>query len=136
MENAALLLARLLMCVLFIWDGWLQLIGPAATQAYFARYGLPLPAVAWVIAVIVDLGGGIAILVGLLTRPTAIVMALWCVAAALIAHTDFANIDVKIHFMKNLAMAGGFLYVAVAGPGRWSLDAARFGRRHRSLFGK
>ena len=136
MQNAALLLARLLMCVLFVWDGWLQLIGPAATQAYFARYQLPLPAVAWVVAVIVDLGGGIAIMVGLLTRPTAIVLAVWCIAAALIAHTDFANVDIKIHFMKNLAMAGGFLYVAVTGAGAWSLDAAWFGRRRRSPLGK
>jgi putative oxidoreductase len=129
-ENGTLAVARLLMCALFVLDGWKMLVGAAATQAYFARYNLPLPAVVWVVAVVAQLGGGLAILLGLLTRPAAIVLAIWCGATALVAHTNFADSDMEIHFMKNLAMAGGFLCVAVRGAGAWSLDAAWLRRRH------
>lgn len=130
-ENATLLLARLLMCVIFILGGWGKLVAPAATQTYFARHGLPLLPVAWLVAVIVELGGGLAILLGLFMRPAAILLAIWCVATALVAHTDFADRNMQIHFMKNLAMAGGFLYAARHGPGTWSLDAIWPRRRPR-----
>jgi putative oxidoreductase len=130
-ENATLLLARILMAVIFVLGGWGKLIAPAMTQAYFARYGLPLPPVAWVIAVVVELGGGLAILFGLFMRPAAAVLAIWCVATALVAHTHFADRNMQIHFMKNIAMAGGFLYAAVLGAGAWSLDAAWRQRRRR-----
>ena len=63
------------------------------------------------------------LLFGLFTRPVGVVLGLWCIATALIAHTDFANPDMKIHFLKNLAMAGGFAYVAAFGAGAISLDA-------------
>jgi putative oxidoreductase len=127
-ENATLLLGRILMCVIFVLGGWGKLIGAAATQAVFTRLGLPLVPAAWALAVVVELGGGLAVLFGLFTRPVAVVLAIWCVATALIAHTHFADRNMQIHFMKNIAMAGGFLYVAVFGGGAWSLDAAWRGR--------
>jgi hypothetical protein len=46
-----------------------------------------------------------------------------CVATALIGHTNFADRNQEIHFLKNMAMTGGFLYVAAFGGGAWSLDA-------------
>ncbi len=110
---------------LFIAGGWTKLAGASATQAYFARYALPFPELAWAIAVAVELGGGLAILLGLFTRPVAIVLGLWCIATALIAHSNFADHAMQIQFMKNLAMAGGFVYVALLGAGAWSLDAAQ-----------
>jgi putative oxidoreductase len=116
-ENATLLLGRILMCVIFVLGGWSKLIGMAATQAAFARLGLPIVPAAWAVAVVVELVGGLAILFGLFTRPAAIVLAIWCVATALVAHTHFADRNMQIHFMKNIAMAGGFLYVAVFGAG-------------------
>lgn len=128
-ENGALLLGRILLSAIFISGGWAKLIGAAGTQAYFAKMGLPLPEVAWVIAVVVELGGGLAILFGLLTRFAGIVMAIWCVATALVAHTNFADRAQEINFYKNMAMTGGFLYVAVLGAGAWSLDGWWFGRR-------
>ena len=87
--------------------------------------GLPLPTLAWLIAVIVELGGGIAVLVGFATRPVAIMLALWCIATALVAHSNFADRQMQVHFMKNLVMAGGFLYVAAFGAGQFSLDGWR-----------
>jgi putative oxidoreductase len=68
------------------------------------------------------LGGGLAILFGLFSRLVVLVLAIWCVATALIAHTNFADRNQEIHFLKNMAMMGGFLYVAAFGAGAWSLD--------------
>jgi putative oxidoreductase len=127
-ENGALLLGRLLLSAIFVSGGWSKLLGAAGTQAYFAKLGLPLPEVAWVVAVVVELGGGLAILFGIFTRFVGIVMAIWCVATALAAHTNFADRMQEINFYKNMAMTGGFLYVAVVGAGAWSLDAWWFGR--------
>ena len=85
-ENAAALIGRILICLLFVLGGWGKLMGPAATQAMFAKQGLPLVQAAWVLAVAVELGGGLLILLGWFTRPVAFVLAIWCIATALIAH--------------------------------------------------
>lgn len=122
-ENGTLLLGRVLLSALFISGGWGKLLAAAATQAAFAQRGLPFPAIAWIVAVVVELGGGLAVLFGLFTRFTAVVLAIWCVATALIAHTNFADRNMEIHFFKNIAICGGFLFVAVLGAGAWSLDA-------------
>jgi putative oxidoreductase len=128
-ENAAMLIGRILMSLLFILGGWGKLLGPAATQAMFVKQGLPMVEAAWVLAVVVELGGGLAILFGLFIRPVAFVCAIWCVATALIAHTNFADRIQEINFFKNMGMTGGFLYIATFGAGAWSLDAWRAGRR-------
>ena len=124
-QNAATLLGRFLMSLLFILGGWGKLMGPAATQAMFVKQGLPMVEAAWVLAVVVALGGGLAILLGLFIRPVAFVCAIWCVATALIAHTNFADRIQEIQFFKNMGMTGGFLYIATFGAGALSLDAWR-----------
>lgn len=128
-ENAATLLGRILMSLLFILGGWGKLLGPAATQAMFVKQGLPMVEAAWVLAVGVELGGGLAILFGLFIRPVAVICAIWCIATALIAHTNLADRIQEINFFKNMGMAGGFLYIAMFGAGAWSLDAWRSSRR-------
>jgi putative oxidoreductase len=127
MTNATLLLGRILMSLIFILAGFMKLTTAAATQDMFAKMGLPMPMVAWLVSVVVELIGGLAILLGLWTKPVAIIMGLWCIVTALIAHTNFADQNMMIHFMKNLAMAGGFAYIAVFGAGAWSIDS-RLGR--------
>lgn len=132
-ENGTLLLGRVLLSALFIWSGWGKLLAAAATQAAFAQRGLPLPPIAWIIAVAVELGGGLTILFGIFTRCAAAILAVWCVATALIAHTNFADRNMEIHFFKNIAICGGFLFVAVLGAGAWSLDAWLGQRRRVAL---
>jgi putative oxidoreductase len=122
-ENTAALLGRAAMSVLFIHGGWGKLLAPAATQAMLASHHLPMVKYGWMLAVAVELGGGLAILLGLFTRPVGLVLAIWCVATALIAHTNFVDRNQEIHFLKNIGMMGGFLYVAAFGGGAWSLDA-------------
>ncbi len=122
-QDVAALVGRVLLSLIFLWAGFGKLVAFTATAAYFAKDGLPVPLLAAGVAVVIELGGGLMILFGAATVPVALVMAAWCIATALIAHTDFANMDMKIHFMKNVAMTGGFLYVAGFGAGAYSLDA-------------
>jgi hypothetical protein len=77
------------MSLLFIHGGWGKLLAPAATQAMLASHHLPMVKLGWILAVVVELGGGLAILFGLFTRPVGLVLAIWCVATALIAHSNF-----------------------------------------------
>ena len=117
------------MCLLFIIGGWGKLMGAAATQAMFAKQGLPMVEAAWVLAVVVELGGGVLILFGLFTRLVGFILAAWCIATALIAHTNLAERAQEIQFFKNMGLAGGFLFLATLGAGAWSLDAWRARRR-------
>ena len=75
-ENIATLVGRVLMSLLFVTSGWGKLLGAAAVQAMFAKQGLPMVQAVWLLAVVIELGGGLLILVGLLTRPAA------CIATA------------------------------------------------------
>ena len=138
-EDAAALIGRIGLCLLFIHGGWGKLLAPAAMQAMLAGHNLPMVELGWVIAVVVELGGGLAILFGLFTRPVGLVLAVWCILTALIAHTNFADRNQEIHFLKNMAMAGGFLRDAawrrrveprwmVGTPPRRGGVAIRFGR--------
>ena len=129
-ENTAALLGRIAMSAIFIHGGWGKLLAPVATQAMLAGHHLPMVQLGWLLAVVVELGGGLAILIGLFTRPVGLVLAIWCVVTALIAHTNFADRNQEIHLLKNMAMMGGFLYVAAFGGGAWSLDS-RWLRRGR-----
>jgi putative oxidoreductase len=123
MTDSVLMVGRIFMSAIFISGGLTKLIGAAASQAMMAKYGLPMPMLAWVITVIIELGGGLALVFGVATRPTATVLGLWCIATALVAHTNFADPNMRGHFMKNAA--GGFAYVAVFGAGAYSIDAWR-----------
>jgi putative oxidoreductase len=90
-QNTAALLGRVAMSVIFIHGGWGKLLAPGATQAMLASHHLPMVKFGWILAVAVELGGGLAILLGLFTRPIGLVLAIWCVATALIAHTNFCR---------------------------------------------
>lgn len=121
LSNATLLLARLLMSAIFIQAGYGKLIAYATVVPYFAKLNLPMPQIAWAVAVAVELGGGLLILAGFRIRLVAPAMAVFCVATAFIVHYHPGDTSNMISFMKNLAMAGGFLQLAVTGPGRYSI---------------
>ena len=121
--DGAALVGRLLLAIIFLLSGFPKLMGFGGTVGYIAQMGLPLPFLAALIAVIVECGGGILLAVGWQTRLTGLVMAVWCVATAMVAHSNFADQNQMIHFLKNLAMAGGFLQLVAFGAGAWSLDA-------------
>ena len=116
------LLGRILMSAIFIASGFGKLQNIAGTEGYIASHGLPMPTLAAWVAVAIELGVGLALLTGLFSRAAGAVLAVWCVVTALIFHNNLAEMPQMIQFMKNLAMAGGLLYVAAVGGGALSLD--------------
>ncbi len=116
------LLRRLLMSAICLQAGFTKAMAPTATIAFFARDGVVLPGAAYALARVIEIGGAIVFLVGWRARLTALVLAVWCVATALVAHYHPGNRDQMIHFMKNVCMAGGFLQVVAFGAGRLSVD--------------
>jgi putative oxidoreductase len=120
-------LGRLGLALLFIISGWAKIGGYAGTQQYMESAGVPGILLPLVIAV--ELGGGIAIVLGFFTRWVALALAVFSIAAAILFHLPhFADQMQAINVWKNVAMAGGFLVLAAHGAGRYSLDA-RMGRR-------
>jgi putative oxidoreductase len=111
------LLGRVLMSAIFIWAGYGKAMAPTVTMAGFAHVGLPLPGVAYALALAIEIGFGIMFLIGFRTRLAGLVLAGWCVATAMVAHYHPENHDAMIHFMKNICMAGGFLQVVAFGGG-------------------
>ena len=120
LEAAGLAIGRLLLASLFALEGWSKLKGYDAAAAYMGRFGVPgalLPAV-----IGLELAGTALIAVGWQTRIAALVLAVFCLLAALLFHANFSVRNELLHFEKDLAIAGGLLVLAFAGPGRWSLD--------------
>jgi putative oxidoreductase len=116
------LLGRILMSAIFISDGYNKAMVPTATMAMMGHYGLPLPGAAYAVTLIVEIGFGIVFLIGFRARLTALVLAVWCIATAMVAHYHRGDTGQMIHFMKNVCMAGGFLQVVAFGAGRISVD--------------
>jgi len=125
LQDGAALLGRLLLAVIFLLSGFQKLVGFGGTVALMGEEGLPFPLGAAIIAILVECVGGIGLVIGYQTRLTGTVLAMWCVATAFVAHADFSNTDQMIHFLKNISMAGGLLYVIVHGSGPISMDAKK-----------
>jgi putative oxidoreductase len=124
-QGAVALGGRILLATMFILSGIGKLAAPGGTQGYIAAAGLPFPPLAYLIAVIVELGGGSLLLLGYRTRLMGVVLAVFALATALLFHHDLANQGQSIHFFKNLAIAGGLLQIVAFGPGLFSLDGRR-----------
>lgn len=113
---------RVLIAAIFILSGIGKIAAPAATIGYIASAGLPFAPAALIAAALIEVGGGLALIAGFRTRIVALVLAGFSVATALAFHAHFADQNQFIHFLKNLAMAGGLLQVAAFGSGRIGLD--------------
>jgi putative oxidoreductase len=116
------LLGRVLMSAIFIQAGVMKALSPEGTMAYFGKIGLPMPGAAYAVTLAVEIGVGILFLVGFRARLTALLLAVWCIATAFVAHYHPDSREQMIHFMKNVCMAGGFLQVVAYGAGRLSAD--------------
>lgn len=120
LEDTGFLVARILMPILFIVAGWGKITGYAGTAQYMQSAGVPsfmLPLV-----ILLEFGGGLAILFGFLTRFTALFMVVFTLLTAFLFHSHFDVAGNQINFMKNLSIAGGFLLLAITGPGAYSID--------------
>jgi putative oxidoreductase len=126
--DAVLLLARALLMLLEVIFGWQKLVGFSETVTYMASTGVPTPAIAALASVVFELGFGIAIALGLWTRPLTLLMAIYTLAAGLIGHRYWglhgvARQEAMIEFYKNVSIAGGSLLLCLTGPGKHSLDS-------------
>jgi putative oxidoreductase len=118
-------LGRLLLSLIFVLSGLNKVAAPDATIAYIQSAHLPAPVLAYGVNLLIELGCGLALLVGFQTRAAATVLALFCVVTAVLFHNNLGDQMQMINFMKNLAMAGGLLQVVAFGPGVFSVDTRR-----------
>jgi putative oxidoreductase len=111
---------RLAMALLFLVSATTKVTETTAIQAYMHAYGVPgmlvwpAPCFEYVV--------GLSLLLGYRSRPVALLLAGWCLLTALIFHRQFSDLDQLMNFFKNLTMAGGFLWLAKADPGRARVD--------------
>lgn len=118
--NLTSLASRLLMSAIFILAGFSKITGYAGTVGYMQAMGVPGALAP--LAILVELGGGLALLFGLWSRSIAAILAGFCVITAFIFHHNLADQTTMIMFMKNMAMAGGLLQLVMYGGGAASLD--------------
>jgi putative oxidoreductase len=126
-QDIAALVGRVLLAALFVPAGFGKLTGFAGTVGYIGSVGLPLPQIAAVVAIIVELGLGLMLLAGFKTRWAALGIAVFTLVASFAFHNywtmppenAFVN---QLMFFKNLAVVGGLLAFWAFGPGRLSVD--------------
>jgi putative oxidoreductase len=123
-------IGRYLIAAIFVFSGWGKIAGFAGTVAYMTSKGMPMPQVLLPGAILVELGGGLALMLGWKARWAALAIFLFCIPTTLVFHNFWAlppeqAQNQMIHFLKNLALMGGLLYVVAFGPGAFSLDGLR-----------
>ena len=127
-RDAAILVARDLLVLLFVVSGWGKLANYSPTVGDMASHGAPIPSVAALVAIVVEFFIALAVAFGAWTRPLALLLALYTLGTALIAHHFWTmDGDVRsenaINFYKNISIIGGFLLLYVTGGGKYSVDA-------------
>jgi putative oxidoreductase len=130
LQNPLALAGRVLLASLFLPAGIAKIAGFEGTVAYIASAGLPLPELGALLAIAVEVIGGIALLTGFCARPAALVLAVFTVVASYFFHGYWRlpadqQFMQQLMFFKNIAVAGGLLMLAAWGAGAWSIDARR-----------
>jgi putative oxidoreductase len=123
MTGVIQLLGRIMLALIFILAGVGKIMDPAGTAGYMQSMGVPgiflWPTIA------LEVLGGIALAIGYKTRYVALALAGFCILASVLFHTNFADQMQMILFLKNIAMAGGLLLLAVGGKTAYSVDNRR-----------
>jgi putative oxidoreductase len=129
-NGALALLGRLMLAFLFVPAGISKLTGFADTVGYIQSVGLPMPTVAAALAIVVELAGGLALVLGWQTRLAALALAGFTLVASFAFHGYWGapqdqQFMQQLLFNKNIAVVGGLLVLAAFGAGKLSLDARR-----------
>lgn len=119
MQNLLMLVGRILMAAMFLWSGYGRLASLTSVHNYIGDWGVP----GFIKPMLVfwEMVGGIMLALGIYTRPVAISLALFVLLSCFFVHLHDDDILQLISFMKNMALMGGFMYVAAFGAGDWSL---------------
>ncbi len=120
MTNILDLFARILISTLFLINGIFKITNYDGTVSWMEGYGVP--GILIIPAIIIEVLGPILIIVGYQTKITAAFLSLFCLATAIIFHNDFSNQMQLTSFLKNIALAGGFLFLVINGSRKFSLD--------------
>ena len=125
-----MLVGRILLALVFLVAGSRKLMAVAASAGYLGKLGFPMPEVMVWVAIAIELGAGILLVLGWKARWAAWLLALFTLIAAFAAHrfweVDAAQYANQMnHFLKNLAIVGGLMFVAATGPGALSVDGRR-----------
>ena len=128
-QNVTVLAGRILLGLLFLVSGIGKIAGFDGTVGYIAPH-LPLPALVAVLTIVLEIGGGLALVTGLWTRQAALILAAFTLLTALVFHAFWSAPDAmkamqQIQFLKNLSIAGGLFVLAAFGPGGISLASRR-----------
>jgi putative oxidoreductase len=126
-ENLVLLASRLLLAWIFVHEGAYLVVNFSSASAGMARIGVSGDLL--IATIILQLAAGTAIAAGWYARAGAAALGLFCLATAVLFHTDFANRNELLHFEKDLAIAGGMLLLMLRGAGGWSVEALLRARR-------
>lgn len=126
-RHLLLLIGRIALVVLFIIFGYPKLTGFSGTVQYMTSLGTPMPMLAAIIAVVMEVPAAILIVLGFFTRPVAVLFVFYTLGTAIIGHhywdmTGDAVMPNMINFYKNISIAGAFILLAIVGPGALSLD--------------
>jgi putative oxidoreductase len=129
-QDTLALIGRLILAWFFVPAGWGKIAGFAGTVAYATSAGLPMPQVGVAIGLLIELVGGLMLLVGFGTRWAALALAVFTAVAAFFFHNYWAMPEAqqmmqKLNFTKNLAISAGLLAYAAFGAGRFSIDGRR-----------
>jgi putative oxidoreductase len=127
-NDGIILAARLLLATLFLVFGWRKLTDYSCTVRRMVQDGAPLPVLASAVAIFMELPVAFAVAVGAFTRPASVLLALYTLATALIAHRYWTmagpnKIESMESFYRNLSIVGGFLLLCITGAGKYSIDA-------------
>jgi len=138
LQNLLSLVGRLLLALLFLPAGLMKIGGFAGTVGYIGSVGLPLPTLGAIIAIVVEVGGGLALLAGFGTRVAALALAVFTLVATVIFHAYWAMpadqaMMQQLMFFKNIAVVGGLLVLAAHGAGAFSVDGKRAGTQTGGL---
>jgi len=129
MSAVLLLIARLLLAAMFLSSGYTALSDIEGAAAYFAGLGLPLPSLVTIATGVFEIAAGLLLVVGFQTRPAAAALALFSIVATMLGHYGQGEGNAAAEFMhmqmllKDIAVAGGLIVLALHGPGRLSVDA-------------
>jgi putative oxidoreductase len=126
--SALPLIGRILLAAIFLISGIGKIAAPAATAGYIEAMGLPLPALGVLLAIVVEVGGGLLLVFGFQTRLVALLLAAFSIVTGLAFHNAIGDQNQMIHLLKNFAMAGGLLQVAAFGAGAFSIDGRPKGK--------
>jgi putative oxidoreductase len=121
--DIAAVIGRLFLSSMFLLFGYGKLTGYAGAVGYMGSLGLPAPALVTALAIIIEIGGGLLVLVGYKTRLVSLGLAAYVLVSALIGHSQLGDLNNFQHFMKNMAIVGGSLAFVAFGGGAYSFDA-------------